>query len=335
MDVERAYPPLQRRNQSACQCICEVLKLIRYLPFVLITTLYIWGLYVYLYYIIICFFKTLWLQLLLVLLFAPLYILSLWCYFRTVLARHRFIPYDYQIPNCIDLNAQDDHQINENLELVIQSRNLPIFTRSFGGYVRYCRYCMVIKPDRTHHCTPCGRCISKMDHHCHWVSNCVAFDNYKYFLLFLSYTIVLCLYVVGTSHTLFMQFWRDHVFPGKFQVFFLIVFCAIFALSISFLLSYHIYLVLKNTTTLEAYQPPRFKQSEYDAMRFDLGAKRNLISVFGDNRLLWFFPVQSSYGDGFLFQLPLNPAKANSRPTCTNGDMGDNHGASTANHLNV
>ena len=33
-------------------------------------------------------------------------------------------------------------------------------------YKKYCRKCKAFKPPRAHHCSICGRCIVKMDHHC-------------------------------------------------------------------------------------------------------------------------------------------------------------------------
>jgi rRNA maturation endonuclease Nob1 len=33
-------------------------------------------------------------------------------------------------------------------------------------YKKYCRRCKSFKPRRAHHCSICGRCIVKMDHHC-------------------------------------------------------------------------------------------------------------------------------------------------------------------------
>ena len=55
---------------------------------------------------------------------------------------------------------------------------------------RTCRVCKEIKPARTSHCQMCNLCVFAMDHHCPWVNNCLGQDNYRYFLLFISYLTV-------------------------------------------------------------------------------------------------------------------------------------------------
>ncbi|CAG9324957.1 unnamed protein product [Blepharisma stoltei] len=58
----------------------------------------------------------------------------------------------------------------------------------------YCLRCRCNKPSRCHHCSTCGRCIMKMDHHCPWVNNCVGHYNQKHFVLFLLYIELSCIY---------------------------------------------------------------------------------------------------------------------------------------------
>lgn len=63
------------------------------------------------------------------------------------------------------------------------------------GTRRWCKQCNVEKPDRAHHCSSCGVCVLRMDHHCPWLaSRCVGLRNHKAFFLFLTYTAALCLY---------------------------------------------------------------------------------------------------------------------------------------------
>ena len=325
----------RNRNNNFNNCLCQTLLLIRYFPFVMISTLFTWGIYVYMYYIVFNGYHSVVPRILLVLFFMPLFILTIWSYLRTVFTQNRPIPDQYTLPDTVSLNGkQSDEEINQALEQAILARNLPVYTRSYIGRVRYCHKCFVIKPDRCHHCSACAQCIRKMDHHCHWVSNCVAYDNYKYFLQFLSYTFLLAIYTSATSMKQFIKFWKDEDYPGRFQVFFLVVFCSVFSLSILFLLTYHIYLVLKNRTTLEAYQRPRFRNNQHDRYGFDLGACRNFLSIFGDNKLLWLLPVPTtSYGDGLQFDLRLNSAQSDKPMNPFFPDTSENHSDNAASPI--
>lgn len=43
------------------------------------------------------------------------------------------------------------------------------------------------KPNRTHHCSVCGNCVTKMDHHCPLAMNCIGSRNHKSFLNMIMY----------------------------------------------------------------------------------------------------------------------------------------------------
>lgn len=126
-----------------------------------------------------------------------------------------------------------------NWLIEIVNDNVSVF-RTMNGSLRYCDKCLVIKPDRAHHCSVCGTCVLKMDHHCPWVcilwlllaifacylncifafttcflllqlrqvNNCVNFTNYKFFVLFLGYGLLYCIYVAATVLKYFILFWE-------------------------------------------------------------------------------------------------------------------------------
>ncbi|TGZ72730.1 hypothetical protein CRM22_001886 [Opisthorchis felineus] len=59
-----------------------------------------------------------------------------------------------------------------------------------------CNKCAMARPPRAHHCRVCNCCVRRMDHHCPWINNCVGEYNQKYFIMFLVYVGLLCLYAV-------------------------------------------------------------------------------------------------------------------------------------------
>ncbi|VDD77495.1 unnamed protein product [Mesocestoides corti] len=113
--------------------------------------------------------------------------------------------------------AQEEQEKNRYLEAVIAARKLPVETTNDVGMIRVCPTCSIIKPDRCHHCSTCECCLLKMDHHCPWIDNCVGFHNYKYFVVFLFWGSVYCLYIVCTSIAYFIEFWEIRFFITRYD----------------------------------------------------------------------------------------------------------------------
>ncbi|XP_063102183.1 palmitoyltransferase ZDHHC15 isoform X4 [Cavia porcellus] len=204
------------------------------------------------------------------------------------------------------------------------------FSKELRKTVRFCDRCHLIKPDRCHHCSVCAMCVLKMDHHCPWVNNCIGFSNYKFFLQFLAYSVLYCLYIATTVFSYFIKYWRGELpsVRSKFHVLFLLFVACMFFVSLVILFGYHCWLVSRNKTTLEAFCTPVFTNGP-EKNGFNLGIVKNIQQVFGDNKKFWLIPVGSSPGDGHSFPMrsmneSQNPLLANEEPWEDNED--DNRG---------
>mmetsp|Transcript_44110 Transcript_44110/g.82506 ORF Transcript_44110/g.82506 Transcript_44110/m.82506 type:complete len:343 (+) Transcript_44110:30-1058(+) len=167
---------------------------------------------------------------------------------------------------------------------------------------RQCPKCGLLKPPRAHHCSVCGVCVMKMDHHCPWINNCVGLGNYRFFLLFLLFLALSCIFIISV----FGFFFYDVIFTWtrlgtrEFRQCILTSFmiCSSILVAICVLGGFHTYLVLTNQTTIE-FQMNMVRRrecrrnGEFFRNPYDLGRSRNCQEVFGPNRLwsfMWLFP---------------------------------------------
>ncbi|XP_044297437.1 palmitoyltransferase ZDHHC20 isoform X3 [Varanus komodoensis] len=131
-----------------------------------------------------------------------------WSYWKTIFTS----PASPSNEFCLSKTDKEQYEKEERPEsqqeiLRRAAKDLPVYTTTTSRAIRYCDRCQLIKPDRCHHCSACDLCVLKMDHHCPWVNNCVGFSNYKFFLLFLFYSLLYCLFVAATVLQYFIKFW--------------------------------------------------------------------------------------------------------------------------------
>ncbi|KAG2195923.1 hypothetical protein INT47_002696 [Mucor saturninus] len=184
---------------------------------------------------------------------------------------------------------------------------------SILGESKWCDVCQLWKPDRTHHCRVCGACVLKMDHHCPWVNGCVGISNYRFYVQFLCYVTLLGTWIFTTSLAAFIQFNGLSTFDGIALSILIIGGIITFILG-AFTMS-HLWLILKNQTTIENSQFQKWKREKLSGNTrlipmftesgknvFDRGYRQNWLEVMGSNRLLWFLPLMSKQGtDGVHF----------------------------------
>ncbi|KAM3722826.1 Palmitoyltransferase ZDHHC2 [Dirofilaria immitis] len=287
-------------------CLRSIVSFIRWLPVVFITALICWAYFAYV--VQLCFFtvdnnfeRAIYLFVFHLLLF-----MFLWSYYETIFRPVGRPPKMFYVDSQTrqDLYSSEESECREILEYYVKQHQIPVNNRNNDGSVRYCYKCNCIKPDRCHHCSVCGHCVLKFDHHCPWVNTCINYFNYKFFLQFLFYGLILCLWGILTDLQYFIAFWKNALRLsagfGRFHIVFLFFVAGMFAASITCLFSYHIYLTARNQSTIESFRPPVFIYG-IDKNGFNLGIRRNFRQVFGDICLFWFLPIFSSHGSGVTF----------------------------------
>uniref|UniRef100_A0A6I8R6D8 Palmitoyltransferase n=1 Tax=Xenopus tropicalis TaxID=8364 RepID=A0A6I8R6D8_XENTR len=272
-------------------------RVVGWIPVLFITAVACWSYYAFVLELCVFTIKSNAEKAVYMVIFHLLFIMFIWSYWKTIFSR----PANPSKEFCLSKSDKELYEREERQEfqqeiLKRAAKDLPIYTTTGTRAIRYCDRCQLIKPDRCHHCSTCDVCVLKMDHHCPWVNNCVGFSNYKFFLLFLMYSLLYCLFIAATVLQYFIKFWTNELpdTRAKFHVLFLFFVAAMFFISILSLFSYHCWLVGKNRSTIEAFRAPLFRNGpEKDG--FSLGFSKNLREVFGDEKKYWLLPMFTRY----------------------------------------
>ncbi|XP_068619465.1 palmitoyltransferase ZDHHC15B-like isoform X2 [Battus philenor] len=301
---------LSPQRSFACCRACNMWcwRAFKWLPVLLVVSIITWSYYAYVIQLCIFTIESTVQQCIYLIVYHMLLVMFCWSYWQTIFAEIKQIPEKYKLPEeevekLLSAESEDAQRtILDNF-----AKDLPIVTRTMSGSVRYCNRCVLVKPDRAHHCSICSRCVLKMDHHCPWVNNCVCFHNYKFFMLFLGYALFYCLFIMSTCLPYFIKFWKGDfgtsASAGRYHIVFAFFVALMFATTLGSLFGYHCYLVAHNRTTLEAFRAPTFRGGA-DKNGFSIGVFNNFKEVFGNSPSVWMLPVFTSYGDGIVYPLP-------------------------------
>lgn len=184
-----------------------------------------------------------------------------------------------------DTNPYIFNDINDNITFQLRSKKIENGQKKVKKeLIKMCPLCNEYKPLRAHHCSICGICVLKMDHHCPWINNCVGQNNLRYFILFLTHTILGTTFVSILSTPIFFTN-KTSSLPVEFN------FVCVFCLSCFFILlvfnTWNWFLCLNGNTTIEFWtQKTGFNQTS-GIRDFALDNWRdNLYFVFGNKSLI-------------------------------------------------
>ncbi|WVO13681.1 hypothetical protein L204_101302 [Cryptococcus depauperatus] len=158
-----------------------------------------------------------------------------------------------------------------------------------GRRVRRCRKCDGPKPERTHHCSVCKRCVLLMDHHCPWINACVGLYNQRHFVLFMIWLSIACWLTAVLGYSRFIETFSYHpewiAWTPTVAFIILWVLAVAIGFAVPILCGWHLYMVSNGETSIEshdnAYLEGRATAEGLIYLNpYDLGKRRNLQLFF-------------------------------------------------------
>ena len=144
---------------------------IKWLPVFFITGVISWSYYAFIVELCVFTIESVGEKVFYIIIYHVVLVLFAWSYFKTIFAPIPTSGSPWKLSTAmLDRlsSAKNEEDWKNLLELFVVEMELPVVQRSIQGAIRYCDKCQAVKPDRSHHCSVCGACILKMDHHCPW-----------------------------------------------------------------------------------------------------------------------------------------------------------------------
>ncbi|GAV52861.1 hypothetical protein ZYGR_0AI01430 [Zygosaccharomyces rouxii] len=267
-------------------------------PKCLTASLYLWTSYVSLTRINQIWYKSL------VSVVVILMVIGLYTYYKVVVTGPGS-PLDYDTLKVYNMQA-----VESGAELPPEFLSRRSITMKRDGRFRVCQTCHVWKPDRSHHCSRCDKCILRMDHHCPWFPSCIGFNNQRFFIQFLLYATTYSIVVFSFISIQLFHWFKTKQYEVELidlQLLSVWLLGIAVSISLSFFTGFSVYQVTKNQTTIEMHIYRRYRE-ELEILAdtcgpinsnrdnaYDLGsAMNNWKDTMGEHWIEWLFPIATS-----------------------------------------
>ncbi|KAI6181580.1 Palmitoyltransferase [Aphelenchoides besseyi] len=168
-----------------------------------------------------------------------------------------------------------------------------------------CVSCKILKPQRTHHCRHCNRCVVRFDHCCPALGTCIHLANHKFFMLLLVHATFKGIYCSVFMASFLIYICIDFYSPGgvklqqmAYPLAFAITGCGQATL-FPFILTFFQWSfwsdIFDDHTTIETIIYGYDEEEQNETVEKKSGAwLRNVETLFGSRRSLWLLPIQTA-----------------------------------------